>query len=425
MSRWPEVFQTGLKDNKKRKKWIYAGVGLLVILGLISSVAFQAVDVDTYTVQRTDVVATVWETGKVVSDSTEDIYSEIQGRVKAVYVDTGDSVEKGKLLAVIDVGELDTQIARLEGELKSVEGQEQTALSQVDSNQIKQQELAVEQARVALGLAKANYERIKELYAQGAATRVELDQSEADLATRQKAVSQAEAALASLKKQNKSSLLQYEGQRESLQAELRHLQGQKAKSRVTADRDGIVFTRKVKEGDIVSPGSLLFTVGRRGKTKIEVYVNNKDMMRVNTGDEVKVIFRVPGEDVEVKGVIDRIAPAAEEIISSLGIPEDKIKVTVNLKEKPAGIRVIPGATVDVVVTTQKATDVPAVPKEALFSDKGEDYVWVNRQGKAAIVKVQTGVEGDDLVEIKSGLKEGDRVLLNPHLPELKEGIRIK
>lgn len=425
MKNWKDNISKLKTARKKSGKWFWVGLGGLLVLALVISSAFKSVEAETYEVKKSKVISTVWEKGKVQSRDSKNIFSEVQGKVKEVRADSGDPVKKDDILAVVDVSDLEAQISRLEGELKAVEGLEQVAQSQADSSQIKSQQLAVEQARLERDLAVEAYERAKQLFEIGGVTKVELDQAKSDMESRQKAVTQAESALSALNKQNRGSKMQYQGQKESLLAQLDQLRTQKEKATITAGIDGVVFVKKIKEGDIVSPGVLLFTVGNKGEIDIETFVNNKDIANIKEGDRVTVVFKVPGTDIESPAMINKIAPAAEEVVSSLGIIEDKIRITVDLQERPADITITPGMTVDVVLITQKTARVLAVPKQAVFTDKTGDFVWAVRGGKAELAKVSTGTEGDDLIEIKSGLKEGDRVILNPHLPELKEGIRIK
>ena len=415
MKNWKENIKSLAGDKKKSKKWLWAGIGAVVVVAMAGSSMLKSLEVEMQAAKNTDVQATVWEKGKVKSRDAVDIYCEVQGKVKQVLVDTGDKVGKGTLLAVLDVSETESQIARLEGELKAIDGLSGPGAG---NSRVREQRLAVEQAKIALGLAEEAYKRVKELFENGAATRVEVDQARGDVETKKKSVAQAQASLAALTQQNS-------GQKESLWAQLNYLKSQKEKASVKADRDGLVFTSKVKEGDVVSPGTHLFTVGKTGQIEIEAYVNNKDIAYVRKGDKVTVVFKVPGEDVKAQGAITNIAPAAEEIISSLGIAEDKIKLKVDLPEKPKGISLTPGMAVDVVIITQEAKGVLAVPKESVFTDKDKEFVWAARDGRAGMIEVVTGLEGDELVEVKKGLKQGDLVLTNPHLPELKEGIKVK
>ncbi len=399
---------------KKWKKYGLIGTAVLIVLVAVISSAFKSVDMETAVVKSTPVIATAVEKGRIVSEGTGDVFSQVQGRVKAVYVDEGDSVQPGTVLAEIDAGDIDAQIAQAEGELRAIDGS--SSLS--GASQVRQQQSALDQARVALNLAKDNYRRIQQLYSEGAATKAELEQAKADMDAKQKAVNQASAAL-------ESSKTQFAGQKESLTARLDYLRSQKGKARITAARSETVLIKKIKEGDVVSPGTLLFSLGSTDRIRIEAYVNSKDMANVRKGSPVTVQFKTPGKDIEAAGAVTKIAPSAEERLSSLGIMEDKIKVTIGLKTRPVGIQVLPGTGVDVTLVTQQTGKVLAVPKEAVFTDKGNDFVWVIRDGKAALAQVEAGIEGDELTEIKKGLSEGEKVVLNPHQDILKEGIRVR
>lgn len=408
------------------KKWgkrALIGIGIIILLVVVVLSKLKPLEVETQKVSKGKVTASVVEKGKVVSEASANIISEVQGKVKEIYVDEGDTVTKGKLLALIDTTDLTARIAQLEGELKSIQGM--ARLSPADNNQVKQQELAVEQARITFGQTKADMDRTQQLFLAGAATAQELEQAKAALETSQKALDQTQSALALAKKQNQGSKLQYQGQMESVQAQLKQLKEQKAKAVIAADRDGVIFTKQVAAGDFVNPGSKLFSLGTMGKMKIETYINSKDIANVRNGSEVGVLFKVPGKEIKIAGLITKIAPATEEKTSSLGIVEDKVKVTVELTKDPGKLKLIPGMTVDVDVITQEADRVISVLKDAVFSDQGKDYVWVVRKGSAALVQVNKGIEGDELVEVKSGLSEGEQVLLNPHLTGLKEGVNVK
>jgi len=409
----------------KWKKWGLAGLGLIMVLGIMAQSALKKVEADLAPVKKADVAATVTEKGRIISRDAGDIFSEVQGKVKRVYVDAGDPVKKGTLLAELDTGDIEQQISRLEGELKAVSGQEEAAQLQGSGSQIRQQQLAVEQARVALSQATSDYNRTRQLYNEGAATAVELEQAGTGLETARKSLAQAEAALTAAKKQSKGNKTNYQGQRESLTAQLNYLQKQKAGARIAAGRDGVVFAKKVREGDMVAPGALLFTVGSLGRVNIEIYVNSNDMANIKQGDEVAVTFKEPGGDRETAGAIAKISPVTEERMSPLGIIEDKIKVTAELRERPAGISLTPGRTVDVSLITRQAKGVPAVPKDAVFTDNGQDFIWVVKKGTASLVRVVKGIEGDELVEIKSGVTVGEEVINDPHQTNLKEGVRVK
>ncbi len=408
---------------KKWKKRGLIGAGIAAVLILAALSMSKAVDVEEAEVIRGNVAAVVVEKGKVTSEESADIYSEVQGRVKAVHVEEGDTVARGDSLAEIDAGDLEARIAALEGELKSIEGMERAA--QGNASQVRQQEAALEQAELSFELAETAYQRVQQLYAEGAVTRAELERSQNEMETAAEAVEQARAALNAAKKLGEGNRLQYQGQKESIQAQLTRLREQKEKAVVTAPADGTVFAAGIQEGDFVSPGTLMFTVGKAGRIKIETYVGTRDIRDLKTGDSVRVLFKMPGKDTEVSGTITRVNPAAEERVSSLGITEDKIKVLAELDEEPGELRITPGMSVDVTFTTQEERDVLAVPREAVFGDNGKDYVWVIEDGRAVLREITTGTEGDEFVEVEKGLREGQQVILNPHQEGLTEGIKVK
>lgn len=416
----------GWKNGIRRhKKWVIIGAVITLVLIWGVSSKFKAVQAVKVSAAVTDVTSTVVEKGTIVSNDTGEIYSEVQGKVKAVYADEGQAVKEGQVLAEIDVGDIQSQIAQLEGQLKAIQGSEQAASYQNGQNQVRQQQLAVEQATVAFNLAQTTYDRMQQLFDQGAVTLSDLEQAKADLQTKKKSLEQAQFSLKSTQGLSQGSKIQYQGQRESILAQLEQLRTQQAKARIVADDTAVVFARKIKTGDYVTPGTMLFALGSKANMKIETYVASKDTAYLKIGDEVSLTFKLPGQDEVTTGQISSIAPAAENVVSALGISEPKIKVTVELPKSPAGIKVIPGAAVDVTLTTRYIHDALAIPKEALFSDNGKDYVWVVDNGTAALTQVQKGPEGDDLTVIKSGLTKGDVVLLNPHQQELQPGVRIK
>lgn len=102
--------------------------------------------------------------------------------------------------------------------------------------------------------------------------------------------------------------------------------------------------------------------------------------------------------------------------------EQRVKVTVSLSGDTGWLR--PGYDLDVTFVTDQAEGVLAVPKTTVFNKDGERAVWVVRAGRAEIQPVQTGLETDDDAVIISGLEEGDLVISNPRLDELREGVRI-
>ena len=123
-----------------------------------------------------------------------------------------------------------------------------------------------------------------------------------------------------------------------------------------------------------------------------------------------------------EGTVAKIAPAALEKLSALGLVERRVKVTIDLDGDVNALR--PGYTLDVEFTTHRQEGKLVVPKTVVFPyDKG-DAVWVVREGKAVIQPVTTGLETGTDVVIEEGLQPGDKVIINPKLEGLKEGKKV-
>jgi HlyD family secretion protein len=424
MSRLASPISNWRAAINRHKKWVIIGVIFFVVFGLAAASKFKAIPADKVQVVVTDVTSSAVEKGTVISEDSA-IFSEVQGKVKAVYVKEGQAVQKGQLLAEIDIGDIDSRIAQLEGQLRATKGSEQAAGYQNGQNQIKQQQLAVEQAEIALNLSQTAFDRMQKLFNEGAVTLVELEQAKADLNTKKKSLEQANYNLKSIEGQSQGSKILYQGQRESILAQIQQLQAEKTKARIVAGSENVILIKDVEAGDYITPGRMLFSLGSKADLKVETYVGSSDTAYLKTGDEVTVTFKSPGQDIDVPGAINKIAPVAENIVSALGVSEPKIKISVSLESFPDELNVVPGAVVDVTFITKHHRNVLAIPKESLFSDNGKDYVWAVNNGIAVLKQVQKGPAGDDLTVIKGGLTKGEQVLLNPHQEDLKPGIRIK
>ena len=417
------------------KKWLKLslwGLGLLIVIGMLVYSKFQPVVVQTVQATTWDVVVTVEEKGKVVNQNNIDISSDIQGKVISIGAEVGDTVNTKTVLLKVDTRDLKAQIAQLKGELKAIQGTQTATAGDPNQNQIKQQQNILEQANVALSLSREALKRAKQLFAEGAISNTEIEQCQADYDTKEQAFAEAQTSLtearvelATLTRQKGGSNLQYQGQKESITAKIKYLEEQVLKANIKAPMAGIILAKNIKLGDYVNAGSLLFVLADNNNYHIETYIRSKDIANVKKDALVEVIFKAGDKDLKVLGKISKIAPVAEEQISALGISEDKIRIDIQLQTTPNGINIIPGMNADVIVTTQKATNVVNVIKDAVFNDAGNSFLWVVKDNKATLTEVEKGIEGDTLLEIKHGLQAGELVILTPHLAELKEGLKVK
>ena len=399
---------------KKRLKWILWGVVVVALAGVSVYSATRPLQAELLEIRPRTIEKKFTESGKVSAVWQKDFFSVSGGKVLTVNVQEGDVVAAGELLLALDTRDIDYQIAQLEGQLISLRGQERQALSGLGESQTSPQP-AIEQLKIQLQSAQEEYERMAVLYQADAVSKSDLDEAE-------RAVRQLELLLAQQEQLLLGAKEQFSGLESSLRAQISLLEYQRENAEFIAPGKSTVAAVHVKEGEVVAPGSPLISLYRSGEYEVDVYLLPEDVVHVQPGMDVRVAYKgLSGED-ELGGKVTKIAHAAVERISSLGLAEQRVKVTVELSGDVSSLR--SGYAMDVIFVTRREKNSLVVPKTALFTYEGGTAVWVVRRGKAEIQQVEKGLETDDEVAVISGLAEGDMVIRNTRLEGIKVGARI-
>jgi multidrug efflux pump subunit AcrA (membrane-fusion protein) len=153
-------------------------------------------------------------------------------------------------------------------------------------------------------------------------------------------------------------------------------------------------------GDFVSPGMPIAMVVKKGSTKIKCQVTEKDLPYVKEGSEVQIHLNdqtIPGRVTQVSGVIDSLT-----LSSQVEIRPDETVEKSNL---------VPGTFVDIEIPLEVRREVISVPKEALVFKNSIANVFVVENDTVKLTPVEVGLREREVVEIKSGLNEGDEVVV--------------
>lgn len=411
-----------------QRKWkiIFGGTLAVIVLVAVALQAFQGLEAELLEVHPRDIANTFKEEGKVISKVNLPIHALYGGKIIELHVEEGQQVKEGDILAVLSQEELAFQLRQLEGQLRSLQGEEEKTILEPLEPALKNQELLVEQARQDLETAKANLTRIEKLYATGGASKIAYEE----------ALNAVKSAEINLEMQEETlSLLQktyspaggtnefYRGRKEALQAQIELLQYQLEACTVTAPVEGKVANLTARVGDLPTPGVPIMNIFQEGNYEIEVYLLADDVPGIAAGMEVALILEGSAPETIHSGTVKNIAPTAVETVSALGLAEQRVKVLVEPATSSAG-DLFPGYKLDVEFTIDKRENELVVPKTTLFPYGEGDALWVVRNGKAEIQTVKTGFENDREVVIAEGLQERDLVVLNPQLEGLKEGKKI-
>jgi HlyD family secretion protein len=364
-------------------------------------------EVEVATVGREDLQAKVTANGKVQARKKVDISATIAGQITHLAVKEGDPVRKGQFLLQIDATNPRASARSSEFSMEALRQDQQSARANL------------EQARADLKRAEENYASriISDADMERARTAVATAQAGADAAARR--IEQAGATL--------------EGARDTL-----------AKTTVRSPIDGVVTAKRVEEGEVAvigiqnSPGTVLLQVSDMSSVETELEVDETSVPSLSLGQEARIrIDAYPnrtfkGEVTEVGG--SPILPAA-------GANQNAIKflVKVLIKDPPTGVK--PGLSVQADILTGFRAQAIVVPIQALVirdreqkpgdaatgTPKDEEGVFLLENGKARFQPLSTGLLGELTLEVVSGLKGGETLIVGPFksLRELKPGDAVK
>lgn len=346
-----------------RTRWIAVGVGVLAVLGAIvwathrggpAHVALADQQniplISVVTPGVRSVTSNVTFTGAIFARYDMPIGNEGDtGRIVAVYVEAGDRVHKGQLLARIDESVLTPQVNRLEASL--------------------------EQAQAQAALSAAEYKRALGVQAAGALSAEDIEKRRATSVTDAANVKVAAAQLA-------------------------EAQARLARTRIVAPIAGTVLTRRAEVGMIASPGGdALFRVASGGEVEMRGQLAEQDLAQVKTGDPATV--RLTGLPQSFEGKV-RLLGAVIDPQTRLG--EIRIALTPD-----AALR--PGAFARGTVAVGSAQR-PVVPQTAVLTDTQGSYVYiVNAQDHAERRAVRVADTSDAGIVIASGLTGSERVVV--------------
>jgi RND family efflux transporter MFP subunit len=306
--------------------------------------------------------------GPAISGSLEPkvqarVRSEIMGPVERTYVDEGQRVRQGVLLAQIN----DNSVR-------------DTYLSAKSS---------VRTAESALQNAQRNAERASRLGQAGALP-------ERDLETAVQNQTNAEGTLADAK------------------ARLASAEKQLANTQIRSPINGVVSERQVAAGDVVQVGGAMFTIVDLKTLRLEATVPVEEVGRLKVGTPVE--FGVSGFDRRFSGRIERINPAVDPATRQI-----RIYVTIPNAEES----LVAGLFAEGRVATDARRAI-AVPASAIDRRGTSPVVHRVKGGKVDVVPVQLGVrdEAAEMIEIHSGLSQGDTVLLGS-AQAVTEGTAVK
>lgn len=391
----------------------------VVAINLVRNKKMAGIPVKTAKAEIRHLQDNVFATGRVRLVEKQEFYSYKETTVKEILVNPGDPVRKGQVLGLLDAGDSGDKLSEAEANYAVQQSNLEDALHP-RPEEIAQSKANYKKAEADYKNAQKELERNKQLYDQGAISSQELEKAELGLIAMETAYKNAEAAL-KIKESGPTGpeLASLKAQVEQARIRMELAQREFKRNTLTAEMDGVVITVEVSGGDHINPGARLITIGNTAKVEVTAGVSEADSGRLKIGQKVKVVAAAL-PDSEYTGMLRSVSPGALVERGNQG-SQIEVPVIVSITSNSEGLRT--GYTVDLTITTVDRKRTLAAPYEAVVEKDGKRIVYVVENSTAKERKVETGLDTDLYTEIKSGLKEGETVIVAPD-EKIKAGVRV-
>jgi HlyD family secretion protein len=449
----------------KLKKILIISGAVLVAAGIAGFTIVRAqsgyTKVLTAKVVRQNLVSIVSGTGQIKPKTYVNIGATSFGRITHLYVKEGDHVKKGQVLATVESVQAKAGVDAQQASIRSADTDIASYLAAE-----KTAEATVAHSEADLNQKLLDWQRAQALYKAELIAKSEYDSKKAAYDTDVATLAQSKAALIQARAQTASA----RGKLGTAQATLTSDVDALNKTVSIAPFDGIVTNMPVREGETVvvgiqnAQGSTLMTLADPSVITAEVKVDETDIVNVAMGQPVEVtVDALPGKvfqgkvtEVGDQAILRSTGIATSQ--STTGTEEAKdFKVVVTLSDPPEELR--PGLSATAKITTARRQNVLTIPIQALAmrtpaslkggasmqtvnaasngdrpasaQDPGTQGVFVLRSHgsklESQFVPVTTGITGATDIEVTSGLKQGDEIVIGPYkvLRTLKNDVKLK
>jgi HlyD family secretion protein len=395
--------------KNKKKRWIIISVVAVAVVALvIAAVAATrgGTKIDPTKlakVEKGDLAKSVVATGKVTPITKVEIKSKASGIVKKLYVDAGDTVKKGQILAELDREEIEAQVNSSRAQLLSSEANEKGAEADLKRAEVDAQ-------GVDVPTLKRAYDRAQEMAKGGIVSTSSLDDAQRMyiMAVNKQDVARAQLVV------NKAKVAQAHADVQKSDATLKQLEEQLSYTTIVAPIDGIILSRDVEMGDAVSSilvmgsaATLVMTIGDTSEVYVKGKVDESDIGKVYLGQPARIRVET-FKDKTFTGHVTKISPMGAE---KDNVTTFEVRVSIN---NPGGeLKAEMTANAEIILDEHK--NVLMIPEGAILYDKDKKASTEvpdpkGKEGKRKVA-LNIGISNGAKTEVLSGLKEGDQVVL--------------
>ena len=353
----------------------------------------KAQEVETTTAKRARIVQKVNGTGKIQPNTEINISADVSAKITRLTVKEGDHVEKGQLLVELDRDRYLASVQSQEANVRSAQANAKLARDNRDQ-------------------AERVYKRAKELVARKLQSQSDLDAAQTafqvDSSRYQSAMDQVQQAIGAL----------------------RQAQDDLSKTTIYAPISGTVSDLNKEQGEIAIGSQfqedVIMVIAQLGAMEALINVDENDINAIKLGQAAEIeVDAVLGE--KITGKVSEIASSATTPAAGSTVQKTEFEVKIAITSDTSKLR--PGMTASADIVTETRDSALSVPIQSVtvrtLDQLGKDaakqgfkagkdgfveVVWAVNDGKATAKAVTTGIQSDDAIEIKTGLKEGQTVV---------------
>jgi len=397
-------------NMRRRSTFMLVGVLVIAVLGILrffgkSAKAGASAEpslrpVAVALVTRRPVVNSLTLSGAFRPYQQVDVHAKVAGFIRKIYVDVGDHVKGGQVLAILEVPELSAQVAGAKADIRRYE------------DVVRRSQSEIERAESTHTAYHSAYSRLKQASESrpGLIAEQELDDS---MAKDKETAAQIESA--------RAALAESESQLAAARADLDRLSALEGYSHITAPFAGVVTKRYADTGALIQAGTASETqsmpvvqLAEWSRLRLVVPVPESAVPQLQLGSAVKVHVSAMNRDFE--GRVARFADALNDETRTMHTEIDVENSDGTLKE---------GMYAEAKIVLKQQNDALTIPIQALERNStGGTVLIVDAEGRVEERQVKLGAESSDRIEILAGLAENDRVVIG-NRGEFRAGEKVR
>jgi len=405
----PESGDAPRPKPRRKKTIIISAIVLLITAIVIASLTSRGEKSIPVTVEKAslhDLTSIISASGEVKPKKNINISANVPGRITTIAVLEGQMVKAGDFLLKLDSAQYEANAERDKALIQSFRSQ----LIQSEARMKREQN---------------NYDRQKQLFDSQLISQEQLETAKVDFD-----IARAEVQA-------------FRHQIQQAEASLKSTMDILSKTYYNSPINGIITSLRVEEGEVAvvgtmnNPGTVLMTIADLSEMEVEVEVDETDVVGAELGQLADVkVDALP--DQILKGTVTEIGSSAIAKLTTSQQESRDFQVTITLSDPPNSLK--PGLSASADIITAEKKGVLAVPISALVlrekagagpanreKAEEEEGVYVMESSRAKFLPIIKGIMGGLLIEVSSGLKEGQEVIVGPYnsLRELKDGVLVK